>query len=82
MLGVGSEGEGEVAWITIFLLRVGRSKGITITSVSSIGKGLMIIPMKPTYDSVTGELYPPGSSSMHQVACRTVAKPMRMADRR
>jgi hypothetical protein len=47
-LGVGSEGEGEVVWITIFLLRVGRSKGITITSVSSIGKGLMIIPMKPT----------------------------------
>ena len=33
-------------------------------------------------DSVIGELYPPGSSSMHQVACRTVAKPMRMADRR
>ena len=26
MLGVGSEGEGEVAWITIFLLPVGRSK--------------------------------------------------------
>ena len=33
-------------------------------------------------DSVIGELYPPGSSSMHQVASRMVAKPMRMADRR